>query len=148
MERMQKVRIRMISTQIAPSPTWVSFALCKVEGLEQQWTWRCLLSAIHLLTVSQLALSYPLSKGGGNKWCKLMQGLFNVLYETRVLFIDISWMGIHLGRGNKTVPMSSLSKWEFPGNEDSLARAMESQTSKDGQHWLAHALLVLVFVWK
>lgn len=56
-----------------------------------------------------------------------------MLYETRVLVIDISWMGIHLGRGNKTVQMSSLSKLKYTGNEEALDRAVESQRRKGEQ---------------
>ena len=52
-------------------------------------------------------------------------------------------MGIHLGRGNKTAQMSSLSKLKYTGNEKALDRAAESQMSEGEQHRLAHAVLVL-----
>lgn len=56
-----------------------------------------------------------------------------MLYETRVLFIDISRMGMHLGRGNKTAQTSSLRKLKYTGNEGALAGAVESQASKGEQ---------------
>lgn len=65
-----------------------------------------------------------------------------MLYETRVLFIDVSWMGIHLGRGNKTAQMSSLSKLKYTENEEALNRPVESQMSRVNNR-LAHAVLVL-----
>lgn len=72
---------------------------------------------------------------GGISDANSCRGLFNVLYETRALFIDISWTGIHLGKGNKTAQMSSWSKLQYTGN--ALDRATESQTSKvNGTDWL------------